>query len=172
MASPMVSFSFRYEFSQRFPVPARDAYDWATDYRPTDWGLMGKKGRRKISHVTDDTLILLDTTFDKDGRPIVKKKLVKLDPMRLVLTNTHVDGPNTNSQFVYEFLPEGRGTSRLRFTGLQVNYADKPATEADKARLARKERDGDAEIWKNLAKAMEKDLVKQPPGSRPRKRSS
>ncbi len=155
--SRMTPFSVRYSFAQSFSAPPEDAYKWCIDYRSDDWALMGKRGKRKIRKISDDTIILDDTAYG-DGKPVVKSRLVRLDPVRLSWTNTHLTGPNKYSQFLYRISPEGNNGSKLEFTGLQVEYAKtKPARERI-ASMERRYRDEDAESWRNLARVMEKEL--------------
>jgi hypothetical protein len=151
----MNCYTLRYEFSQQFEVPARDAFDWCTDYRADDWMRMGKKGTRRVARLNDDTLILTDTVQEVDGA-VTKRRLVRLLPRRLAWTNTHLTGPNRHSQFWYRIVSEGRLRSRLEFTGLQVNYGPSP-TAARAARMAQALRDDDAGMWALLAEEMSKD---------------
>ncbi|MBI2648577.1 MAG: hypothetical protein HYW93_02855 [Thaumarchaeota archaeon] len=153
----MLPYSIRFGFTQRFSVPAEDAYRWCTDYHPDDWALMGKRGKRKIKKISDDTIILEDVTY-RDGRPVVKGKVVRLDPVRLSWTNTHLTGPTKYSQFLYRITPEGNSGSKLEFTGLQVEYSRTKVAADRIASLERKYREEDSESWRNLARAMEKEL--------------
>ncbi len=152
---PLITVEF--EFSQRFKVPAREAYAWATDYRPDDWTLMGRRGRRRIDRVCDNTLVLTDTVEAPGGQRVTKKRHIRLYPERLTWINTHLSGPNRHSQFLYEITPDGRSASRLRFTGREVRKAG-PMTARQIAALAADERKADAALWKRLARAMEADL--------------
>jgi hypothetical protein len=152
----MDSYSVRYEFSQDFRAPARDAYEWCLDYRPDDWGRMGKRGTRRIRRLNADTLILTDTVFGKHGA-VTKRRLVRMDPIRLAWTNTHVSGPNLHSQFWYQIVERAGGTSRLAFTGLQVNYGKRPSDSAV-AKMASELRADDSQMWRLLAKEMARDL--------------
>ena len=61
---PTASIPFR--VTQPFPVSAPDAYAWATDFDPKDIALFGRKGRRKVIRLTDETLILADTFVNDD----------------------------------------------------------------------------------------------------------
>jgi hypothetical protein len=151
------AFSVRYSFTQSFSVPPEDAYRWCTNYHPNDWALMGKRGKRKIRKISDGLIILEDTTYG-DGKPVVKRRLVRLDPVRLSWTNTHLTGPNKYSQFLYKITPAGTYGSKLEFTGLQVEYAKSKIAPARIASLARKYREEDSESWEHLARAMEKEL--------------
>jgi len=155
----MDSFTVRYEFSQRFKVPARDAFGWCTDYRSDDWERMGKKGTRRIRHINEDTLILTDTVEGREGA-VTKRRLVRLYPERLAWTNTHVGGPNRHSQFWYQIVEEGAGKSRLDFTGLQVNYGNRPSPKGIAA-MARELKADDAGMWVLLAEEMYKELNRQ-----------
>ena len=152
----MDSYSIHYGFSQRFDVPARAAFEWCVDYRPDDWGRMGKKGTRKIRRINEDTLILTDT-YPGGEAPVTKRRLVRLNPERLAWTNTHIGGPNRHSQFWYQIVEEGKGRSRLDFTGLQVNYGKRPS-DAKIAELAKELRADDSGMWVLLAKEMRRDL--------------
>lgn len=118
---------------------------------------MGKRGKRKIRKISDGLIILEDTTYG-DGKPVVKRRLVRLDPVRLSWTNTHLTGPNKYSQFLYKITPAGTYGSKLEFTGLQVEYAKSKIAPARIASLARKYREEDSESWEHLARAMEKEL--------------
>lgn len=149
------SYSVRYGFSQRFEVPAERAFEWCTDYTPDDWKMMGKKGRREIERLNEDTIILTDTYVDRSG-PVTKKRLVRLNHERLAWTNTHVGGPNLHSQFWYQIVPEGKG-SRLEFTGLQINYGRRPAVQ-EVAKLSKELAEDDSGMWRLLAEEMRKDL--------------
>ena len=105
-------YTVHYTFSQRFKVPAKDAYAWAVDYDAEDISLMGLNGRREIERIDRDTLILNDTFF-AGGQTTKKKRLIRLFPELLTLTNTRLSGPNRYSQFLYRFVDEGTGKSRL-----------------------------------------------------------
>ncbi len=147
---PQVSISFR--FSQRFNSPAREVYEWATDYDPEDFVRMGHSGKRKIARVCNETLILTDTFEGEDGAKITKKKLVRLDPAGLRWTNTHLTGPNQHSQFLYELIPEGESACRLDFAGMQILELE-DASKRAVAACSRQLRREDSITWKNLARA-------------------
>lgn len=114
--------------------------------------MMGEKGRREIERIDERTVILTETT-SKDGKRMKKRKLVKLNPERLSWTNTHLSGRTIYSQFLYEIIPEGKSSSRLHFTGLQLEYSD--VSPKGMASALRKE---DSRAWKLLAKAMEEEI--------------
>ncbi len=157
--SIMRTFSIRYSFAQRFRVKASDAYNWCTDYDSKDIGLMGMDGKRNVLRISKDTIILTDTYY-KGRERISKKKLVRLNPERFSWTNTHLAGPIKYSQFLYEIVPEGKNSSRLEFTGLQIEYKEKIISQRKVATLASKLKREDSHSWKLLARAMEKDLIK------------
>lgn len=149
----MWSWSVDYRFEQAIPAPPQEAFRWLTDYRPDDLGLMGEDGRRSIT-VLDPTTILLIDRFRNGARPIVKTKLVRLYPDRLMWTSTHLTGPTTNSQFLYELRAGARGTSRFRFTGLQFErHRERPTPAALRAFAARLGAE-DAAAWRRLARAI------------------
>jgi hypothetical protein len=149
--------SAKYGFSQRFRVPAREAYDWCTDYRPDDLALMNENGRRNIERLTQDTLIITEVV--KLGRKTVKKvKLIKLNPAKLEWYNIQLAGPNKHSEFLYQIHSEGSNASRLNFTGLLVVYSKRKLPRSRIRRIASTERGYDSQAWVLLAKAMEKDL--------------
>ncbi|MFB3887874.1 MAG: hypothetical protein ACE14S_00150 [Candidatus Bathyarchaeia archaeon] len=150
----------RYHFTQRFSVPARKAYEWCTDYDPSDHALMGEVGaERQINWLTDSTVILTDA-FLVGGSKVEKQKLVQLYPNQLFWVSTHLAGPYKYSQFLYAIRAVGGKASRLSFTGLQLEY-EKKMSEAEVKQLADKLCKDDAQAWKLLAKAMEKDLGKK-----------
>jgi hypothetical protein len=149
-----IPYSIRYGFSQSFNFPAETAYKWCTDYDPKDLQRMGETGRRRITRLTEDTIIL-DDKFDSG---ITKVKLVRLNPESHTWTSTHLSGPIKHSQFLYEIIPEGTHTSHLNFTGLQINYSAKKPGLATVARLAIQLRKEDSHAWKLLAQAMQKEL--------------
>jgi hypothetical protein len=151
----MNSYSVHFKFSQHFDFPAEEAFRWCTDYSPGDIELMGDVGRRKVRRINEDTFILTDENRTKDGK-VVKRKLVRVYPERLSWTNTRISQAGKHSQFLYQVVPE-EGGSRLEFTGSQIYPGRKPGL----AKLATIERDivaEDTASWRNLAKAMAKDL--------------
>lgn len=153
----MDSYSVHYKFSQHFDFPAKDAFEWSMDYDEDDMALMEKKGTRSINRINRDTLILTDTFFMGDKKE-VKQRLIRIYPERLTMVNTRLSAANRHSQFIYEFVSEGKNASRLDFTGAHVFYGKKPPPPT-LASLAREMTEGDAEIWKHLAVAMRKDLL-------------
>jgi len=150
-------YTVHYKFSQRFPFPVQAAYDWSTDYDEEDLSLMGFQGKRKIERVDSDTLVLYDTFFS-GGRTTKKKRLVRMFPELLMLKNTRLAGPMKHSQFIYQFVAEGKTGSRLDFTGAQVERSVKRPSPAKIASLASEYAREDSVLWVNLAKAMEMDL--------------
>ena len=152
----MESYPIRYRFSQSFDVPAKAAYQWCTDYRPDDWKRMGKKGTRKIRRLNEDALILTDTVVGESGA-VTKKRLVRLNADRLAWTNTHLAGPNRHSQFWYQIVAEGKGRSRLEFTGLQINYGRRPSAPRI-AEMGKGIKEEDSGMWALLAREMARDL--------------
>ena len=153
----MLATSAPYKFSQRFRVPARQAYEWCTDYRPDDLALMNENGTRGIQRLTQDTLILTETV-KMDRRKVKKVKLIKLNPEELAWYNLQLVGPNKHSAFLYKIHPEGRNASRLNFTGLLVVYSGRKIPRSRIRKIANVERGYDAQAWILLAKEMEKDL--------------
>jgi hypothetical protein len=149
-----------YGFTIRLPAPRDRAFRWATDYQAGDLALMGFRARRRVEHLTTNTLLLTDS-FDSDpfasrpGGRVVKVKLVHLWPARWSWTSTHLSGPTRRSQFLYELIPDGRGHSRLRYTGLQVERSS-AQTVAQRARQLRRE---DVGGWRKLSAAMGRDLA-------------
>ena len=112
-----------------------------------------------LYQISKDTIILTDT-FYKGREHISKRKLVMLNPERFSWTNTHLAGPIKYSQFLYKIVPEGKNSSRLEFTGLQIEYKEKIISQRKVATLASKLKREDSHSWKLLARAMEKDLIK------------
>ncbi len=154
-------YTVHYRFSQSFPFPVKDAYDWATDYDTDDIGLMGMDGKREIERLDGDTLILNDTFFSK-GRTTKKRRLVRLFPELMMLTNTRLTGAIKHSQFIYQFVAEGDSRSRLDFTGAQVNRSSTRPTAKKVAAQAAEYAKVDSALWVNLAKAMQEDLGAAP----------
>jgi len=149
--------SISYRFIQPFKAPALDAYRWCTNYDSKDLSLMGAEGKRKINWLSEDTVILSDTYGKKNG--VTKKKLVRLDPSTLSWTSTHIAGPIKYSQFLYRIVPDGKNSSHLEFTGLQLENSE--MNNKDTRALANKIRKEDSETWKLLAIELNKDLGKK-----------
>jgi hypothetical protein len=155
-----MAYSLHYKFSQEFRIPAREAYEWCTSFDPDDLTLMGDVGKRSIKVISETTLILHDTY--KIGKTInMKRKLVQLYPADLFWVSTHLIGPTKYSQFLYKISPESRSSSRLDFTGLQVEHGSEKKTEESLSASAEKLRKLDSETWKKLAVEMERDWKKK-----------
>jgi hypothetical protein len=150
-------YSVKYGFSQRFRVPARKAYDWCTDYKPYDLSLMKIKGKRSLRKLTDDTIIINETTYG-NGRAVQKTKLVRLNRKHLAWSSTHVSGPYHYSQFLYQIVPVGKRSSKLDFTGLLLCYSEDNLSPSKVKQMAKQERRQDSRSWRNLANAMAEDL--------------
>jgi len=153
----LVIVSTRYEFSQRFNVPAAQAFVWCTDYDEKDQNLMGLKGHRKVTWVSDDTVVLEDTLYPQ-GKAVTKKKLIKIDKERMTYFNFHLTGANKNSLYFYRIIPEGEGKSRLEYTGYELTYPRKAPTEKEVAASAAADDAARTREWGRLAQAMEKEL--------------
>jgi hypothetical protein len=153
----LVAVSTRYAFSQHFRVSAAEAFAWCTDYTPEDQALMGVKGRRRSRRVSDDTIILDDTTYSA-GRAIHKKKLIRTDPERMTYYNIHLTGPTKHSLYFYQIVPEGDGGSRLDYTGYEVYYPRKAPTKEQLAAVVDAEYVALRREWGLLAEAMEREL--------------
>jgi hypothetical protein len=147
--------SVRYTFTQGFSVPAKEAFRWAVDYQPGDFALMGVEGRRNIVKISDDTFLLKENLRrGKKGRT----KLIRIDPERMSYSSTHISGPAKHSQFIYEIIPDGEDRSMLRFTALLLYRSEKELSKKEVASIAAEERRLDSQVWKRLAKAMEREL--------------
>jgi len=146
-------YSVKYGFSQRFNVPARKAFDWSTDYRPDDLSLMKIQGKRRIRKITDDAILLNETTY-KNKQIVRKMKLVRLDRKHLSWSNTHVSGPYLHSQFHYRIVPIGTRKCKLEFTGLLLCYFKANLSRKKIKQIARNERKQDSSAWHHLAVAM------------------
>jgi hypothetical protein len=153
-----VVYSIQYQFSQIFAIPPLEAYKWCTNYDSNDLNLMHQKGKREITYLTENTIILTDT-FYNEKENIKKKKLIQLYPVRLSWTNTHLSGSNKYSQFLYEIKPKNKDSSKLNYIGLQIEYK-KPLKLSKKEMEAQaiEQMNQDAAVWKIIAKEMEKEL--------------
>ena len=152
----MTFFTIHYRFSQRFPFSAKEVYDWSTDFRADDITRMQKKGERTVEKLDDTTIILTDTTKEASG-PVTKVRMVKLYPEIMMWTNTRISEVGRHSQFIYQVVPEGKG-SRLDFTGAQVDEGPKRPTKPQVLAIAREYAKADSLTWGYLAKALEDDL--------------
>ena len=152
----METYSVHYRFSQHFDFPPEEVFQWCTDYAPGDIELMGNKGRRKVKRLNDDTFVLNDKYKTKEGK-VVKKKLVRIYPERLSWTNTRVSKDGRYSQFLYQIVAEEGGGCRLDFSGSQIFSGKKPG-KAKLDAIAKQLDTEDSAGWRNLAKAMAKDL--------------
>jgi hypothetical protein len=150
------SYSVHFSFTQHFDFPAEAAYAWCTDYQRDDLGLMGAKGERKVKWVNEDTAILSDE-FHSGGQTSSGRKLIRLYPERFSWVNTRISRVGRHSQFLYEVRPE-KGGSRLYFTGSQVLVAEKAPSRAKTQSIAKDLARENSSIWRNLAKAMARDL--------------
>jgi hypothetical protein len=151
-------YSVRYAFNQPLAAPAEVAFDWCTDYQPYDFEIMREEGKRNIRRITDDTIVLTETTHKKN-RIVRKTKLVRLNKSSLSWTNTHIGGPNRHSQFLYKIVPEGKTRSRLYFQGLLIQYSRKILDRQQLRKTAREERRGDSMVWRHLAAALRREAV-------------
>jgi hypothetical protein len=153
--------AIHYGFSQSLNVSAQKAFEWCTDYRAEDMVLMRQaNATRGIERVSDDAIILSDT-FNIEGKAIVKQKLICLYPDRLTWISTHIAGPNKHSQFLYEIVPQKDWQCCLNFTGLHLDHGiNEDAEKMEAERLAKELKKMDSEIWRLLAKEMEKELQK------------
>jgi hypothetical protein len=149
------SYSVHFKFSQHFDFPPESAYSWCTDYGPGDIKLQGNEGVRKTRWVNDDTVLLTDIGTSDGGR-VAKRKLIRLYPERHSWTNTRISSEGKHSQILYEIVAE-KGGSRLDFTGSQVFKGRRPSS-ARLAVMAAELAKEDSAVWRNLAKAMAKDL--------------
>ena len=153
----MVTVSTRYEFSQHFNAPAAQAFAWCTDYDAKDHNLMGNKGFRKVTRVSDDTVILEDTLYPH-GKAVTKKKVIKIDKDRMTYFNFHTTGANKNSLYFYRIISEGDGESRLEYTGYELTYPRKAPTKKQLAATAEADAAARTKEWGRLADAMEREL--------------
>jgi hypothetical protein len=147
------TYSVGYSFNQPLAAPAKDAFDWCTDYQPYDLTIMKENGKRNIQKITHDT-ILLTESMRKNNHLIRKTKLVRLNRPTLSWTNTHIAGPNRHSQFLYTIMPEGKTRCRLHFQGLLIQYSRKPLDRRQLRKIARDERAADSTAWRHLADAL------------------
>ncbi|MFZ0698624.1 MAG: hypothetical protein WAN74_00265 [Thermoplasmata archaeon] len=109
----------RYRFRKNFRVSADEAYSWLTDFGADDLKLMGGTGTRDVHRLTPDVYLLVDH-IRRNGRKVLKAKLVHLYPKGHARISTYIGGPSNRSQFVYQIEPRGRHRSRFTFTGLQM----------------------------------------------------
>lgn len=150
--------SARFSFSQPFRVSARRAYEWCTDFRSSDGRLFEQKWQRQVRRLSEDTLILVDTTWP-DGRRRVINRLVRLNPEEFSWTNTHLTGPFRHSQYWYRIFPDGGRRSHLVFSGMRLVRTAKPLSAAKVAGIAAEERRGDSTLWRTrIAPELEREL--------------
>jgi hypothetical protein len=152
------AYSVGYTFNQPLAAPAEVAFDWCTDYQPYDFEIMKEEGKRNIRTITDNTIVLTETTH-KNNRIVKKTKLVRLNRSSLSWTNTHIGGPNRHSQFLYKIVPDGKTRSRLYFQGLLIHYSRKNLDRQQLRRIAREERRGDVMAWRHLAAALRRETA-------------
>ena|SRR5271157_733500 len=119
-------YSVRYSFKQSLTLPAKEAFEWCTDYKPYDLTLMNETGKRRIRKLTHDAILLTETTR-RNKKTVTKTKLVRLNKPQLSWTNVHITGPNRHSEFLYKIEPLGKNRSRLNFIGLLIYIRGVPS---------------------------------------------
>ena len=151
--------SVLYKFQLHLNATPAEALAWATDYRPDDIKLLGRKGSRKVDRIDGDTMILTDTAIADDGTKVRGKKLIKIYRDRMMWTNTSLDGPMRHAQVLYEITADGAKGARLTFTGHRVHDGT-PMTAREKRALSAQFAKKGAAHWKQIAQVMTKDLKK------------
>jgi hypothetical protein len=166
--------SLRYRFRQPFDVPAREAFEWCTDFRASDGELFSGRTLRTVTPLTEDTLVLEDTTYP-GGRPRRIRRLVRIDPTERAWTNTHLDGPFRHSQYWYRIVADGASRSYLDFRGLRLVRSPRRLAPEERERRAEAERRNDSTEWRtHLAPALEADCrsaARRPRGRQTRPKS-
>jgi hypothetical protein len=149
--------SVRFRFRQAFRVPAKAAYEWCTDYQPSDARFFEQKWRREVRRLAKDAILLTETTWP-GGRTCVIQRLVRLSPQDLAWTNTHISGPFRHSQYWYRIVPDAPRRSHLEFTGMRLIRTPRSLSPAQKTRLTDQERRGDSALWHRIARALEREI--------------
>jgi len=137
-------------------LPAKEAFEWCTDYKPYDLTLMNETGKRRIRKLTHDAILLTETTR-RNKKTVTKTKLVRLNKPQLSWTNVHITGPNRHSEFLYKIEPLGKSRSRLNFTGLLIYASRNAVSKRTLRKIALDERRADSRVWHYLSIAMRKD---------------
>ena len=154
----MPTVSVRYGFRQPLAAPANEAYAWCTDFGPEDGPLFSEPTRRSVRRISEDALVMTDTT-GPEGRRRRIQRLVRLNPEERAWTSTHLDGPFRGSQYWYRILPDGPNRSHLEFRGLRLESSPRRLSAGDVARRVEDCRRTDSGEWRRwLAPALEKDL--------------
>jgi hypothetical protein len=162
----MPTYSLRYHFRQSLDAPARAAYAWCTDFEPADGKLYPAKLTRSVRWLSEDALVLTDTTFP-GGRATRIHRLVRLNPSELAWTNTHIDGPYRNSQYWYRIVPDSRRSCHLDFQGFRLITSPRSLSSPEVTRLTAGERRDDSGFWRTrVAPALRKDLARRAGSSR------
>jgi hypothetical protein len=152
-------YTIHYRFSQHFSVSALSAYAWCTDYTPDDHALMGNKNAlREVTRLAE-SIVLLKESIPAGNGIIEKQKLVHLYPDWFSWVSTHLTGPNKFSQFTYRITAEGSDASHLDFSALHLEH-QQSMTQNGIQPLTAELCKSDSDMWKLLAKAMEKELNK------------
>lgn len=156
----MPVISLRYHFDQPLAAGARRAFEWATDFQPSDGELFSHRTFRRVRRLTPDAFLLTDVTFP-EGRRREIQRLVRIDREELAWTNTHLTGPFQHSQFWYRILPVAPQKSLLSFRGLKLEKVPHPLGPEEISRRARENMLSDAKEWRDfLAPALREDLRK------------
>ncbi len=156
----MPNVSLRYRFRQPFRAPAKAAYAWCTDFRPSDAEIFGDRRLRSVRVLAADAVVMTDVTYPS-GRRTRIQRLVRLFPEELSWTNTHLNGPYRHSQFWYRIVPDGPRRSHLEFSGLKIETHARPLSAREVGRLAAANRRSDAATWsRRLGPALDQDLAR------------
>lgn len=118
---------------------------------------MRLEGSRRVRKLTDDAILLSETTF-ANGKAVKKVKLVRINRRRLSWSSTHVSGPFRHSQFLYQISPVGKNRSKLEFDGLLLVYSTVKLSREKIGRIAKQEGQQDSTSWRHLAKAMAEEV--------------
>lgn len=150
----------RYHFTQAFDVPAKEAYEWCTDFTPQDHQLLEEENaKREVLKISDST-IMLKEVFQTANGIIKKEKLVQLYPDKFSWVSTHLSGPNKYSQFIYEISETSTSTSCLDFTALHLEKSNKELSRKEVEAIAENLCKYDSNVWRLLAKAIIRELRK------------
>lgn len=161
----MPVYTLEYAFRQRLAAPARAAYAWCTDFEPSDGALFFERWERSVRRVSEGTVILTDVTYPQ-GRLRRIHRLVRLYPLEMAWTNTHLDGPFRHSQYRYRIVADGSRRCHLEFQGSRLVTTKKTLSKAAVRRLAAGELRADSGLWRRrIAPTLKKDLTRRKPRS-------